>query len=481
MSGAGAGAGAPNRFEQASKADRSDRPRQQSRQRDSRHGSGAGGAGAGSGGAVPDAVAEFIHTFHNAVKRGNVFGTSLLPCVVALACEACVCVRAVVGRRALGFWLWGGLRRLWVSVPPPLQVRCRADIARCYESDWNKITERFYQTARWPEVEQIEDLCKRGACRLSRRRAWLHCLTWLVVCVGTDHVFMVLYRLLYYRHVMFYLAAKNVRAGVADHLQALAAYTDFFNIALAKDYAADVELPAQWLYELLSDFILHFQSFLRLRVAPELLDEDEREQLNSDLGNQWSLLDVMHPLYVLAASSDIATTLASRTSDSRDLPSGLLNQLGYFSLVCLCRLHCLVGDYAQALRIISPLNLQNEALFSTVPSCHITLFYYVGFALIMSRRYVEAMRAYGRVLLYFHRTKKYVGCRLAVRLHHRPSLVHRRRLSCVFPQPARPHRAGRAHEQACGADAGPAGCLCGAVPRPDAPGPGLHAAAEDPR
>ena len=363
----------------------------------------------------------------------------------------------------------------------PDECAACADIARCYESDWNKITERFYQTARWPEVEQIEDLCKRGACRLSRRRAWLHCLTWLVVCVGTDHVFMVLYRLLYYRHVMFYLAAKNVRAGVADHLQALAAYTDFFNIALAKDYAADVELPAQWLYELLSDFILHFQSFLRLRVAPELLDEDEREQLNSDLGNQWSLLDVMHPLYVLAASSDIATTLASRTSDSRDLPSGLLNQLGYFSLVCLCRLHCLVGDYAQALRIISPLNLQNEALFSTVPSCHITLFYYVGFALIMSRRYVEAMRAYGRVLLYFHRTKKYVGCRLAVRLHHRPSLVHRRRLSCVLPQPARPHRAGRAHEQACGADAGPAGCLCGAVPRPDAPGPGLHAAAEDPR
>ena len=109
MSGAGAGAGAPNRFEQASKADRSDRPRQQSRQRDSRHGSGAGGAGAGSGGAVPDAVAEFIHTFHNAVKRGNVFGTSLLPCVVALACEVCVCVRAVAGWRALGFWVVGRL------------------------------------------------------------------------------------------------------------------------------------------------------------------------------------------------------------------------------------------------------------------------------------------------------------------------------------------------------------------------------------
>ena len=74
--------------------------------------------------------------------------------------------------------------------------------------------------------------------------------------------------------------------------------------------------------------------------------------------------------------------------------------------MCLCRLHCLVGDYAEALRIIAPLNLQNEAIFSRVAACHITLFYYVGFALIMSRRFVEAMRAYGRVLLYFHRTKK---------------------------------------------------------------------------
>jgi len=221
----------------------------------------------------------------------------------------------------------------------------------------------------------------------------------------TDHVFLVLYRLLYYRHVMFYLAAKQIRSTLADHIDAWRTYTDFFNIALAREYSKDVVLPAQWLYELLSEFILHFQAFLQLRVNPTMLDEEEQVQLREEYSSVWSLLDVLHPLYVLAARSEIATTLSTRARDSRDLPAGLLPQLGYFSLVCLCRLHCLLGDYAQALRIIAPLNLHNEALFSRVAACHITLFYYVGFALIMSRRYVEAMRAYGRVLMYFHRTK----------------------------------------------------------------------------
>lgn len=339
MSGAGTGAGAGskgfNRFDESTYSDRRSTHAAKAAARaaasDSGRGSGsgnsAGGAGAGAGSGVPDVVKEFVRNFYSAVKRGHTF-----------------------------------------------------DITRFYETEWNRITERHFQTSPWPSVTLISPICKG------------------------DHVFKVLYRLLYYRHVMFYLAAKGVRGSLADHIEAWSTYRDFFNIVLDTEYSKDVELPSQWLYDLLSEFILQFTMFLQLRTQPALLAAEERDRLATEFADVWSLVDVLRALHMLRERSGIVGILNAQ-DDSRDLPSGLLPQLGYFSLVCLCRLHCQLGDYSSALAIVSPMNLKSEAIFTRVAACHISLFYHIGFALIMSRRYVEAMRAYSRVLLYFHRTK----------------------------------------------------------------------------
>ena len=45
-------------------------------------------------------------------------------------------------------------------------------------------------------------------------------------------------------------------------------------------------------------------------------------------------------------------------------------------------------------------------LFVRIPRCHINLPYYAGFALIMSRRFDEALRLLSRTLLFFHRTSR---------------------------------------------------------------------------
>ena len=42
-----------------------------------------------------------------------------------------------------------------------------------------------------------------------------------------------------------------------------------------------------------------------------------------------------------------------------------------------------------------------------VTSCHISVFYYVGFAYLMSRRYVDATRVLSQILFYIGRTKQY--------------------------------------------------------------------------
>ena len=47
-----------------------------------------------------------------------------------------------------------------------------------------------------------------------------------------------------------------------------------------------------------------------------------------------------------------------------------------------------------------------QNLYSRVPTCQITTFYYVGFAYMMMRRYQDAIRTFANILLYIQRTKQ---------------------------------------------------------------------------
>ena len=47
-----------------------------------------------------------------------------------------------------------------------------------------------------------------------------------------------------------------------------------------------------------------------------------------------------------------------------------------------------------------------QALYSRVPDCQITTYYYVGFAYLMMRRYADAIRTFSNILLYIQRTKQ---------------------------------------------------------------------------
>ena len=57
--------------------------------------------------------------------------------------------------------------------------------------------------------------------------------------------------------------------------------------------------------------------------------------------------------------------------------------VGYFSLVGLLRVHCLLADYRLALQSVSSIDLGKKGLFTRVTACHISIFYYVGFAYLM--------------------------------------------------------------------------------------------------
>ena len=83
----------------------------------------------------------------------------------------------------------------------------------------------------------------------------------------------------------------------------------------------------------------------------------------------------------------------------------LYKMMGYFSLVGLLRLHSLLGDFHQAIKVLENVELNKKSLYSRVPGCQISMYYYVGFAYMMMRRYADAIRTFSSILLYIQRTR----------------------------------------------------------------------------
>ena len=62
-------------------------------------------------------------------------------------------------------------------------------------------------------------------------------------------------------------------------------------------------------------------------------------------------------------------------------------------------------DY-QGLKMLDVIIFILQNMYSRVPACQITTYYYVGFAYIMMRRYQDAIRTLSSILLYIQRTKQ---------------------------------------------------------------------------
>lgn len=127
----------------------------------------------------------------------------------------------------------------------------------------------------------------------------------------------------------------------------------------------------------------------------------------------WNVLCVLNVLHSLVDKSNIKMQLEVYASGGDpDSVAGefgrhsLYKMLGYFSLVGLLRLHSLLGDYYQAIKVLENIELHKKSQYSHVPACQISTSYYVGFAYTMMRRYSDAIRTVSSALLYVQRTNK---------------------------------------------------------------------------
>ncbi len=219
---------------------------------------------------------------------------------------------------------------------------------------------------------------------------------------------MILYKELYYRHIY-----ARVTGGptIEQRFESYYNYCNLFNYILSSDQPVQLELPNQWLWEVIDEFIYQFQSFQQFRAKLHKKSEEEIEVLRHN-PRIWDVLQVLNVLHSMVDKSNINQQLEVYTKGGNpDSVAGqfgrhsLYKMMGYFSLVGLLRLHSLLGDYYQAIKVLENIELNKKSLYSRVPGCQITMYYYVGFAYIMMRRYADAIRTFSNILLYIQRTK----------------------------------------------------------------------------
>lgn len=264
------------------------------------------------------------------------------------------------------------------------------EVQNLYENSFPKLTEQFFDKQSWPDEGDVAHI------------------------VDNDPVFLVLYKELYYRHIY-----ARIQGGpsLEQRFGSFFNYCDLFNYILSAETPVSLELPDQWLWELIDEFVYQFQSFAQYRARLLKKTPEEIENLNAH-NNIWSVLCILNVLHSLVDKSKIKSQLEVYASGGDpDSVAGsfgrhsLYKMLGYFSLVGLLRLHSLLGDYYQAIKVLENVELYKKSAYSHVPACQISTAYYVGFAYMMMRRYADAIRTFSSILLYIQRTKQLFASR----------------------------------------------------------------------
>ncbi|XP_026762395.1 eukaryotic translation initiation factor 3 subunit L [Galleria mellonella] len=264
------------------------------------------------------------------------------------------------------------------------------EILNLYENTFPKLTEQYFESTPWPDESEVAPI------------------------VDNDHVFMILYKELYYRDIY-----ARVPGGPKpdQRFHSFYNYCDLFNYILSAETPVPLELPDQWLWELIDEFVYQFQSFAQYRSRTSKLSPAEIEALNTE-NKAWNVLCILNVLHSLVDKSNIKRQLeVYATGGDPDSVAGefgrhsLYKMLGYFSLVGLLRLHSLLGDYYQAIKVLENIELHKKSQYSHVPACQISTSYYVGFAYMMMRRYADAIRTLSSALLYMQRTKQLFSSR----------------------------------------------------------------------
>jgi len=267
-----------------------------------------------------------------------------------------------------------------------LKSRNMVELHRLYEDTFNKISEKQYKNTKWPSIDTVSE-------QISSEPLFLNC-----------------YRELYYRHIYSRLAVQyQDRKGSWDNYCQL---LDFIIDDLQDgedEHTMSLALPPQWLWDLLDEFVYHYQTYCNFRTKAVKIQRDKEISQIKENPEVYETKKVLDYLQKLVKASLIEEYLSDPGNPSGRTGGAFTDEsvrlLGYYSLMQLLRMHSLLGDYHLAMQTIEKIDFRAEVpLFYQIPACHVTLYYYMGFAYLMMRRYVDSIRAFGDILSFLSKT-----------------------------------------------------------------------------
>jgi len=265
------------------------------------------------------------------------------------------------------------------SLTKLLRSRRISDLAQLYDQEWHKTTDRLFKSTAWPTVDQIAGL------------------------VDNDELTKMVYKELYYRH----LHAK-MQPTMEERFESFGNYLALFDALLGFNATQpEIELPNSWTWDMLDDFVSQFQSYHLIRNRPlsSGLTSEELKML-IDYEHMWSVQTVEQYLSAFVSKLNGESDNNDEAESKEVQASTFYQALGHYALVSLVRFNTLMGDYYGALQVMDRKDLVHKrSMFTKVFSCHLTLYYSMGFCYFMLRRYLDALKTVSTLLLYVSRAK----------------------------------------------------------------------------
>eukprot|EP01125_Pyxidicula_operculata_P006138 TRINITY_DN2136_c0_g1_i2.p1 TRINITY_DN2136_c0_g1~~TRINITY_DN2136_c0_g1_i2.p1 ORF type:complete len:488 (-),score=102.45 TRINITY_DN2136_c0_g1_i2:758-2221(-) len=271
-----------------------------------------------------------------------------------------------------------------------LKERNISQINYNYDTNWNKMCDKYFKQTEWPTADKISSI------------------------VNNDPLFLFLYNERYYRHLYSKLRKQLT---LKQRIAAWNSYSKFLDHILQAQKPVELELPIQWVWDIVDEFVYQYQGFCQLRSKLKESADTSAEELNLLKSNPkvWNTATVFRYLHQLINKSDIVQILqAEREGKQFDYSknpfskSQFYQNMGYFSILSLSRLHCILCDYHMTLKVLDPIDLhKKKARYTKVTDAYVTLYYYTGFAYMMVRRYQDALKTFTSILLYISRMKQF--------------------------------------------------------------------------
>ncbi|CAE6121167.1 unnamed protein product [Arabidopsis arenosa] len=151
------------------------------------------------------------------------------------------------------------------------------EIHQMCETSFQSISERLFKETSWPSVEAIAPY------------------------VDNDHVFCLLYREMWFRHLYARLSPT-----LKQRIDSYDNYCSLFQVVLHG--VVNMQLPNQWLWDMVDEFVYQFQSFCQFRAKLKNKTEQEIALLRQH-DKAWNVYGVLNFLQALVEKSCIIQIL----------------------------------------------------------------------------------------------------------------------------------------------------------------------------